>query len=57
MGIFSKLAKAKEKLTIGLAVGKIVVTGKPAKVLEKVEKGNEIFEKTLEIAEMFKKKK
>lgn len=50
MGIKDWFAKAK----VGIAVGKMVATGKPAKTLEKIEQGEAVAEKALEIFDMLK---
>lgn len=54
MNIFQKLKAVKEKVSIAGAVSKIVLGGKGSKVFDKIDKGNEIFEKAMEIAEMVK---
>ncbi len=49
-GLKDWLTKAK----IGIAVGKMVATGKPAKTLEKIEQGEAVAEKALEIFDLVK---
>lgn len=44
-----------QKGKIAIAVGKTVITGKPARTFDHVERGLEIGEKALEIADLVKR--